>query len=113
MCDAPWRGYHHDVIPRNDRLELRRLRADLLMCYQILHHSVDLHQEDFFTMSNIIKTRGNSYKFIVPNSRIKVRANYISVRIINLLSDEMVNSVSSFNYKLINTDLKFGLIGKP
>jgi len=27
----------------------------------------------------------------------------------------MVNasSVSSFNYKLINTDLKFGLIGKP
>jgi len=31
----------------NDRLELRRLRADLLMCYKILHHSVDLHQEDF------------------------------------------------------------------
>jgi len=32
----------------NDRLELRRLRADLLMCYKILNHSVDLHQEDFF-----------------------------------------------------------------
>jgi len=29
----------------NDRFELRRLRADLLMCYIILHHSVDLHQE--------------------------------------------------------------------
>jgi len=38
----------------NDRLELRRLfyiRADLLICYKTLHHSVDLHQEDFFTMS--------------------------------------------------------------
>jgi len=45
----------------NDRLELRRLRADLLMCYKILHHSVDLQQEDFFTMSSIHKTRGNSY----------------------------------------------------
>jgi len=44
----------------NDRLEPRRLRADFLMCYKILHHSVDLYQEDFFTMSNIIKTRGNS-----------------------------------------------------
>jgi len=32
----------------NDRLELRHLRADLFMCYKILHPSVDLHQEDFF-----------------------------------------------------------------
>jgi len=43
------------------------------------------------------------------------RANYFSVRIINIwnrLSDEMVNasSVSSFNYKRIYTDLSFGLI---
>jgi len=102
----------------NDRLELRRLRADLLMYYEILHHSVDLHQEDFFTMSSIIEMRGNSYKLIVPNSRINACANYFSVRIINVwnrLSDGMVNasSVLSFNYKLINTDLKFGLIGKP
>jgi len=102
----------------NDRLELRRLRADLLKCYKILHHSVDLYQEDFFTISSIIKMRGNSYKLIVPNSRINACANYFSVRIINVwnrLSNERVNasSVSSFNYKLINTDLKFGLIGKP
>jgi len=68
----------------NDRLELRRLREDLLMCYKILHHSVDLHQEDFFTMSSVIKTRGNSYKLIVPNSRINARTNYFSVRIINV-----------------------------
>jgi len=98
----------------NDRLELRRLRADLIMCYKILHQSVDLHQEDFFTMSSIIKTRGNSYKLMVPNSRINARANYVSVRIINVwtrLSDEMVNGSSflSFNYKLINTHLSFGL----
>jgi len=81
----------------NDRLELRHLRADLLMCYKILHHSVDLHQEDFFTMSSIIKTRGNSFKLFVPNSRINVGANYFSVRIINVwnrLSDEMVNASS-------------------
>jgi len=69
-------------------------------------------------MSGIIKTRGNSYKLIVPNSRINARANYFSVRIINVwnrLSVELVNasSVSSFNHKLINTDLKFELVGKP
>jgi len=75
------------------------------MCYKILHHSVDLHKEDFFTMSSINKMRGNSYKLIVPNSRINARANHFSVRIINVwnrLSDELVNasSVSFFNYKL-------------
>jgi len=69
-------------------------------------------------MSSIIKTRGNSYKRIVPHSRIKARANYFSVRIINVwnwLSDEMVyaSSVSSYNYKRINNDFKFELIGKP
>jgi hypothetical protein len=54
----------------DDRLELHRLRADLLMCHIILHHSVDLNQEYFFTMSSIIEMRGNSYKLIVPISRI-------------------------------------------
>ena len=101
----------------NDRLEFRRLRADLLMCYKILHHSVDLHQEDFFTLSNYTRTRGNSYKLIVPNSRINARANYFSIRIIivwNRLSDDTVNasSYSSFYNKLKNTDLSFGLVGK-
>ena len=58
----------------NGRLELRRLRADLLMCYKILHNSVDLNQEDFFTKSSIIKTRGHSYELVVPNSRVNARA---------------------------------------
>jgi len=86
----------------NDRLELRRLRADLLMCYKILHHSVDLHQQDFFTLSNITRTRGNSYKLIVPNSRINTRANYFSIRIINVwnqLSDDTVKlNASSYSF---------------
>jgi len=77
---------------------------------------VDLYQEDFFTLSSIIKTRDNSYKLIVPKSRINARANNFSVRIINVwnwLSDEMVNasSFSSFNHKLIKTDFSFGLNG--
>ena len=30
-----------------DRLELRRLRADLILCYKILHVLVSLSSEDF------------------------------------------------------------------
>jgi len=78
------------------------------MCYKILHHSVDLHQEDFFILSNIIKTRGNSYKLIVPNSRINARANYFSVRIINVwnrLSDELVNASRPIAFHLLIKNL--------
>jgi len=31
----------------------------LLICYKKLHHSVDLHQEDFLTMSSIIEKQDN------------------------------------------------------
>ena len=63
----------------NDRLELRRLQAELLMCYKIPHHSdirFEFNQEAFLTMTSIIKTRGNSYKLIVPISRINAHAKY-------------------------------------
>ena len=33
-----------------DRLELRRLRADLILCYKILHGLVLLLSDDFFTI---------------------------------------------------------------
>jgi len=41
---------------------------------------------------SIIKTQDNSYKLIVPNTRINDHTNYFSVKIINVwnrLSDEM------------------------
>ena len=65
---------------------------------------------------SIIKTGSISYKLILPISRINARADYFSVRIINVwnrLSDEMVNasSLSSAKYKLNNTNLSFGLTG--
>jgi len=54
-----------------------------LCVIKILHHSVELHQEGFFTyMSSIVKTRGNSYKLFVPNSRTNARANYFSVELL-------------------------------
>jgi len=59
----------------NDRLELRRLRADLLMYYKIISHFVDIPQDDFFTIRNVKITRGNSFKLIVPNSRVDARAD--------------------------------------
>jgi len=57
------------------RLELRRLRADLLRLQNILYHFVNIglpkdRKDDFFTISSVKITRGNSFKLIVPHSRV-------------------------------------------
>jgi len=45
-----------------DRLELRRLRADLTLCYKILHGLVLLSSDDFFTIVRNRGTRGHNFK---------------------------------------------------
>ena len=88
-----------------ERLELRRLRADLLMCFKIVYNIVDLPFKDFFTFNDFSITRGNSLKLNVPISRINARADFFAVRIISLwnnLSDDVVNSsnISIFATKI-------------
>lgn len=101
----------------NDRLELRRLRADLLMCFKIVYNIVDLPFNDFFTFNNSSITRGNSLKLNLPISRINARSNFFAVRIIpvwNKLSDDVVNSpnISIFATKINSLDLSPFIIGK-
>jgi len=38
-----------------DRLELRRLRADLILCYKILHGLISLSSEDFLPLFVIVQ----------------------------------------------------------
>jgi len=68
----------------NEQLVLCRLRADLLMGNKMLHHFVDIPQDDFFNINNFRITRGNSFKLIVPISRLDARADFFLVRIINV-----------------------------
>ena len=46
-------------------LEHRRLLADLLMCYKIIHGHIALNFDDFFSFS-CNPTRGHQFKLIVP-----------------------------------------------
>ena len=45
-----------------DSLYCRTVKADLLVCYKILHNQVHLNCDDFFSRSCIDRTRGNSMK---------------------------------------------------
>jgi len=60
-----------------DRLELRRLRFDLIYVYKILFGMVETDASNFFRVRNTsIVTRGHSLKVLVPQSRLDVPNNF-------------------------------------
>ena len=49
-----------------DSLQCRRIKADLLFCYKLLHGLVDIKSDDFVVRSPNINLRGNQYKLAKP-----------------------------------------------
>jgi hypothetical protein len=84
-------------------LELRRLRADLLLCYKILHKAVVIHTTDcFFELDVNSRTRGNSWKLKLSAARLNSRLQFYTHRtgkVWNSLSDNTVNSESILSFK--------------
>jgi len=63
-----------------DRLELRRLRFDLIYVYNILFGMVETDASIFFRVSNTSTvTRGSSLKLFVPQSRLDVRKYVVCI----------------------------------
>ena len=64
-------------------LELRRLRGDLIQVYKIVHGFVNLSFSDFFRFANSKITRGHCLKLQKVQSRINIRSNFFSQRVVN------------------------------
>ena len=83
-------------------LELRRLHADLSLCYNILHGNLDTEISNFFQLDTSSKTRGHTWKLKIYVARLDVRLHYFSYRIINAwnaLSQSTVDSSSIASFK--------------
>jgi len=83
-----------------NRLELRRLHADLTLCYKIIHGLVLLSCDRFLTIvyDHTTWTRGHSLKLFVPSSRVNCRQHFFAVRVIdvwNSLPDDVVSANES------------------
>ena len=86
-------------------LELRRLRADLCLCYNILHGNIETDIKQFFEVDKMTQTRGHTWKLrsIVP--RLDSRLYFFSFRVINAwnaLTETTVSaaSIASFRARL-------------
>ena len=96
---------------RLESLELRRLKADLIMCFKILKGFTNIDPREFFTPSTC-NTRGHSMKLYYPDSRVLARQNFFSVRVVqvwNTLPNEIVsaNCVSAFKSLLNSIHVSF------
>ena len=62
-------------------LELRRLHADLVMCYKLIFGLVKLSFDDFFSFNPVTVTRGHPYKLFLNHS-YGTRKHFFAERIV-------------------------------
>ena len=100
-----------------DSLQCRRVKADLIMCYKILHGLVDIEASCFFTPSLYPSTRGNLFKLAklsIVSERDKHFLNNRVINIWNSLPDNIVasSSISSFKRNINRFDFSKFLLFK-
>ena len=92
-----------------DSLQCRRVKADLIFCYKLLHGLIDVKTDDFVVLSDNSHLRGNRYKLVKSIITTTCDANFYSNRIVNIWNDlpdsiVMASTVSSFKRCLHNFD---------
>jgi len=87
-----------------ERLESRRIRADILFAYKLLFGLTALHSDDFFILSESTCTRGHPYKLLLPRCSTDVRKYFFCHRIVEirneLPTDTGFSSIDSFKRAL-------------
>ena len=92
-------------LPYNDRLGIlglpilvyRRERADVTQVYKILHNIDKVDKSKFLILSEYTASRGHSLKLFKHRSRLKIRANRFSNRVVdawNSLPESVVQAPS-------------------
>jgi hypothetical protein len=90
-------------------LEYRRIAFDLYMTYSICNNQVDLNFHDFF-IRNQGRTRGHSWKLLVPVVNSDTRKYFFAHRVVaiwNSLPEDVVSArtIASFKVKLKSVSL--------
>ena len=92
-----------------ERLDVRRLRLDLLLTYKIIFGLNCLELRDFFALSPVKSTRGHAYKLFVSSACTDIKKYFFSTRVIaawnNLPKNTNFKTLASFRLCLENCDL--------
>ena len=83
-------------------LEERRNRGDLIETFKIIKGFSKVDYTKWFTLSHNHRTRGHRYKLNKPKSRLEIRRNFFSLRVINewnKLPNDVVEATSINMFK--------------
>ena len=83
-------------------LEERRNRGDLIETFKIIKGFSKVDYTKWFTLSHNNRTRGHRYKLNKPKSRLEIRRNFFSLRVINewnKLPNDVVEATSINMFK--------------
>lgn len=83
-------------------LELRRTRGDLIETYKIMTGKERVDSEIFFKQAGTTSLRGNSMKLFKGRSRLLVRQNFFSQRVVNAwnnLPESVISAETTNNFK--------------
>ena len=83
---------------RLSTLEYRHERADVIQVCKILHDIDKVDKNKLFSMSEYTATRGHSLKLFKRRSRLQIRVNYFSNRVVdayNSLPESFINCFKS------------------
>jgi len=85
-----------------ESLQIRRLKCDLLICYNIIHNEITILSDDFLVFSDFTRTREHSYKLFKGCSGVNAHKYFLSNRITeiwNALPSAVVEASSSIVFK--------------
>jgi hypothetical protein len=94
-----------------DRLDVRRLRLDLILTFKILFGLTSLNPDQFFQLApSTVSTRGHGYKLYMPNVCTNIRKHFFCSRVLqswNNLPSDIINfsSLKLFKSSLLRVDL--------
>ena len=101
--------YHQRLICLGlESLELRRLRADLLLVYKILFGLTALRSEDFFKINlnrNCMNLRGHAYQVIYDVARKSVRNTFFANRVISVWNSLPFNSTNFASFNIFKNSI--------
>jgi hypothetical protein len=91
-----------------ESLELRRLRADLLLVYKILFGFTALRSDDFFRINlnrNCMNLRGHAYQLIHDVARKSVRNTFFANRVVSVWNNLPFNSNNFASFYIFKNSL--------
>jgi hypothetical protein len=83
-------------------LELRRLHADLVMCYKIVHKEISINCDNLFELDKHNRTRGHIFKLKSKRPRLDTRLHFFGYRVIavwNSLSRSTIEATTVASFK--------------